>query len=242
MFLFVLTRKTNLVDILDGPARKSCEVLRMKIQRKCWRARNGFLRRALIACLLGMVGCHHVARPQGQFTLFGRREFVSESSEHVCQMLRIGGRNFGWVNSAFATNVGVIAQTCDADVSSQWALDGGALTLGSDQALGYLGDWTVFPLRGAPVRPLALTGLSGFSSPAFCGDFVAYWDVSGGDDHKPIMRVSLLATGAAVHAQSSQHDIIGTDYAQFYATPRWQNACATARFVDPVDGEETIIE
>jgi hypothetical protein len=166
------------------------------------RARRLVFRGALIACLMGLAACHTVW-PAGKFNLSGSREFVNEMSGHACQILHIGTRNFGWVDNAKASNVGVIAQTCDVDVSSQWALDGGALALGSHQQLGYLGDWKIFPWHGTQVSPLLLKGLSGFSSPAFCGDFVAYWDTSDTLANKPIMRVSLLATGVTLHQQQS---------------------------------------
>ncbi len=181
-----------------------------------------------------------------KLTLSGERWFVSESSDHRCQQLQIGANNLGWVHNATSTNLGVVAQKCLTDASSDLALHGGA-TLKAQEQLGYLDDWALFPWHGGPAMPLQIPGLTAFSSPAFCGKYVAFWAFANRSDQalgmSPtlIMKISQIVNGKTKIEMASQRAMIATDDSGYLAIPKWNAACSRASFKDPKSQIETVL-
>jgi hypothetical protein len=93
-------------------------------------------------------------------------------------------------------------------------------------------------MNNGPAKAVRIPDLSGFSSPAFCGDFVAFWGNIKADKLLS-MRISRIETGATVREQSAESTIIATDDSGYLAPPVWRASCAIARFLMPESGGET---
>ena len=196
--------------------------------------------RSLKICLIAIALAACQSNPT-KFKLEGELHFVSESSDHKCQQLLIGKNQLGWVNNATSTNLGVVARTCVIDQSSDWALKGGALSLGTGDRLGNVDAWTLFPWNNGPAKQLQIADLSGFSSPSFCGDYAAFWAIADQAGQSLVMRISSLATGKTEREIIAQSVMIATDDAGYLAYPKWGTSCLSVSFLDPKSALETVL-
>ena len=196
--------------------------------------------RSLKICLIAITLTACQSNPT-KFKLKDELHFVSESSDHKCQQLVIGKNQLGWVNNATSTNLGVVAQPCVTDQSSDLAKSGGDLALGIGDRLGYVQNWTLFPWNHGPAKQLQIADLSGFSSPSFCGDYVAFWAIADQAGQSLVMRISSLATGKTEREIIAQSVMIATDDAGYLAYPKWGTSCLSVIFLDPKSAKETVL-
>ena len=196
--------------------------------------------RLLKICLIAISLAACQSNPT-KFKLEGELAYVNEIGEHKCQQLWIGKNNLGWVHDATSTNLGVVAQACLTDQASDWALQGGASSLGVDERLGYVGDWTLFPWSIGPAKQLQIADLSGFSSPSFCGDYVAFWAFADQAGQALVMRITSLESGNTEREIITQSVMIATDHDGYLVRPKWRTSCSSVSFLEPKSVKETVL-